>query len=85
VVEKGANGAAVIETLSKSIPGVVPQVPVGSKEQRAASVLPTIESGACYLPEQVPWIDEFVSEFSGFGGAARHDDSVDAALCANIA
>ena len=79
VVEKAANGAAVIETLQRQIPGVIAQVPAGSKEQRAASVVPTVESGACYLPEGAAWVDDLVEEFASFPG--KHDDVVD---CAEI-
>ncbi|MDB4963370.1 MAG: putative phage-related terminase [Myxococcales bacterium] len=82
-VEKAANGAAVIETLSKSLPGVVPQIPIGSKAQRLASVVPTLESGACLLPESANFIAELVEEFQTFPG--RHDDQVDCAVWALLA
>lgn len=82
VIEKAANGAAVIETLAKEIPGVVAQVPVGGKAQRLASVVPTIESASCYLPESAAWVADLVEEFQTFPG--RHDDMVDAAVWALI-
>ena len=30
------------------------------KEQRAASIVPTVESGSCYLPEFAPWVGDVV-------------------------
>jgi phage terminase large subunit-like protein len=53
---------------------VVPQISVGSKEQRAAAIVPTVESGACYLPEGAAFTFDFVEEFAGFLGAAKHGD-----------
>ena len=75
LVEKAANGAAIIESLQKAIPGVVAMKPRGSKRQRAAAVAPAVESGACYLPLGWPGLVEFVEELAG---ASNHDDMLDA-------
>lgn len=83
IIEKAANGAAVIETLAKQIPNVIPQIPQGKKEQRAAAVAPTVESGSCYLPAGAAWLDDFVDECATFPG--KHDDQVDALAWALIA
>ena len=79
LIEKAANGAAVIETLQKAIPGVVAVKPIGKKEARIGSIAPAVESGACYLPLGAPWLGDFVEELAG---ATAHDDQADAAAYA---
>lgn len=77
-VEDAANGAAVIATLRRTIPGIVAVKPMGGKESRAASISPLVEAGNVFLPspEICPWIRDFVEECAGFPNAA-HDDQVD--------
>jgi predicted phage terminase large subunit-like protein len=79
VVEKAANGAAIIEQLRKVLPGVVAVKPIGSKAARLAAVAPTVESGACHLPLGAPWLEDFVEEMAG---GSKHDDDQDAAAYA---
>lgn len=76
LIEKAANGAAVIETLRSRVPGVIGVKPIGNKDQRLAAVSPTIESGCCYLPLGASWLTDFVEEMAG---ATKHDDVRDAA------
>lgn len=79
LVEDKANGPAVISSLARTIPGIVPEEPAGSKEARAAAVSPLVEAGNVYLPpaEIAPWVDGFIEECASFPNAA-HDDQVDA-------
>lgn len=79
LVEDKANGPAVIDSLRKEIGGLVPVMPQGSKEARAAAVSPQIEAGNVYLPDPsiAPWIGEFIEECAAFPNGA-HDDQVDA-------
>jgi predicted phage terminase large subunit-like protein len=79
LIEDAANGPAVIESLTNEIPGIIPITPGGTKEQRAAAVLPLWEAGNIWLPEasHAPWINDFVEEHAAFP-AGRHDDQVDA-------
>lgn len=79
VVEKAANGAAVIEQLRKVLPGVIAVKPIGSKAARIAAVAPAVESGACHLPLGAPWLEDFIEELAG---ATKHDDAQDAAAYA---
>lgn len=81
LIEKAANGAATIETLSKRITGVVAQKPIGKKAQRLAAVAPTVESGCCYLPLGASWLGDFVEELAG---ATNHDDQCDTTAYALI-
>ena len=75
-VEEAANGAAVIDVLRTEIPGIIAVRPEGGKEARAASIQPEVHAGNVYLPEGVPWIHDFVAEFSSFP-RGKHDDIVD--------
>ncbi|TFI68780.1 hypothetical protein CKN82_06995 [Carnobacterium divergens] len=77
-IEDKANGSAVIEMLSKKIPGIVPVNPQGGKEVRANAVSPFWESGNVYVPHPLwkPWIDEVLDELQSFPNGV-HDDDVD--------
>ena len=86
LVEKSANGPAVISALQHRIPGLVAVTPKAgggssdnSKRGRAQAIIHLIESGNVYLPTPAlaPWIDDFLSEFSAFPSGA-HSDQVDA-------
>jgi predicted phage terminase large subunit-like protein len=79
LVEDKANGPAVISSLARKVPGIVPEEPVGSKMARASAVSPLVEAGNVYLPpaELAPWVDGFIEECAAFPNAA-HDDQVDA-------
>jgi predicted phage terminase large subunit-like protein len=75
LIEKAANGAAVIEALRARIAGVIALKPRGSKAARLSAIAPAVESGACYLPLGAAWLPEFVEELAG---ASKHDDEADA-------
>lgn len=79
LVEDKANGSAVIDSLNKRIPGIIPVTPHESKEARAAAVTPFIEAGNVHLPRPAiaAWVDGLVEEAAAFPNAA-HDDRVDA-------
>lgn len=79
LVEDKANGPAVIAQLNRTVPGIVPEEPHGSKEARAAAVSPLAEAGNVWLPapELAPWVTDLIEEAAGFPNAA-HDDRVDA-------
>lgn len=79
LVEDKANGTAVINSLSRTVPGLVPVEPDGSKEARASAVSPFVEAGQVFLPapELAPWVAGFIEEHAAFP-AGTHDDQVDA-------
>jgi predicted phage terminase large subunit-like protein len=79
LVEDKANGPAVIAALRRTVPGIVPEEPHGSKEARAAAVSPLVEAGNVYLPspELAPWVGGFIEEAAAFPNGAN-DDQVDA-------
>lgn len=81
LIEKKANGAAVINVLKEKVSGLKPVIPSGSKENRARAVTPEIESGHVYLPHPSDpgneWVQDFLSEVRNFPHDAA-DDQVDA-------
>lgn len=78
LVEDKANGPAVISTLKREIPGIIPISPDGGKEVRANAVTPFFESGNVHIPDPTlaPWVNDYVEELISFP-AGKHDDQVD--------
>jgi len=76
LVEEKANGAAVIETLTDEIAGVLPINPEGGKAARAFAMQPSHQAGNIWLPDSSvePNIEDFVSTCSKFTGADGGDD-----------
>lgn len=85
LVEDKANGPAIIDVMRKKISGLKPVEPRGSKEARARSVTPEVESGNVYLPlppadgarGEYAWVHDFLAEARSFP-TGEHDDQVDA-------
>lgn len=81
LVEKKANGAAALSVLRDKISGLKPISPTASKEVRARSITPEVESGNVYLPHPSDpgneWVTDLLSELRNFPHDA-HDDQVDA-------
>lgn len=81
LIEKKANGAAIIDTLKDTIPGLIPVNPTASKEARARAITPEVESGNVYLPHPGDpgneWVAELLSELRNFPHDVA-DDQVDA-------
>jgi predicted phage terminase large subunit-like protein len=76
LIEDKANGTAVIELLRHEIEGLIPVNPEGGKMVRAQAVSPQVEAGNVYLPENAPWVHDFIEECAAFDKGA-HDDQVD--------
>jgi predicted phage terminase large subunit-like protein len=76
LVEDTANGPAVIDTLSREIPGLIAVKPDGGKVARMQAVSPTIEAGNAYLPDAsiAPWVQEVIEEAAVFPNGAYDDD-----------
>lgn len=81
LVEKKANGAALINTVRDQIAGIKPINPTTSKENRARAITPECESGNVFLPHPSDpgneWVNDLLSELRNFPHDA-HDDQVDA-------
>ena len=78
LVEKKANGAAIIDMLTRWVSGLIPVEPIGNKEQRALAVEPYVTAGNIFIPEakDAPWVDKFVLECAQFPHG-KHDDAGD--------
>lgn len=82
LVEDRANGPALIQMLHREIAGIIPVPAKGSKDARLQKVIPAIEAGNVFLPQnpddtRAKWVWEFIEECAGFPNVA-HDDQLDA-------
>jgi len=79
LIEEKANGAALVDELSREFPGVLPWVPdrYGDKVSRAQVVTVYWAAGNIWLPADEPWIGDWIAEVCAFPAAA-FDDRVDA-------
>jgi len=76
LIEDKANGSAIISTLKRKFSGIIPINPTASKESRAQAVAPLFEAGNVYLPEDAPYILDYIEEMVAFPNGS-HDDQVD--------
>jgi predicted phage terminase large subunit-like protein len=76
IVERAAAGYGIIDRLSGILP-IIPLIPKGSKEDRAASVCSLVNRGMVELPTQAPWLSAFLEELTSFP-LGRTKDQVDA-------
>lgn len=78
-VENRANGPAVINALSRELPGLIPIEPEGSKSARASAISPLVFSKDVVLPaaKLLPNVEELREEAVNFPAGA-HDDTIDA-------
>lgn len=80
LVEKKANGAALLSMVKSKVPGVVgfnPD-PHGSKAQRFKSTTPFIEAGNVFFPSNLraKWSDDVINQMCRFP-KAKNDEHVD--------
>lgn len=80
LVEDKANGSAVIDSLRRTVPGLIAVNPKESKQARASAAAPFIEARNVGLPTPrlAPWVAAFVDEAAAFPNGT-HDDQVDCA------
>lgn len=78
LVEKKANGPAIISSLKSVISGIIPITPKGSKEARLEAVSPEFKAGNVFIPnpKNKNWVHDYVEELVAFP-ASKHDDQVD--------
>lgn len=75
LIEDKANGSAIINVLQKEM-FCIPVNPKGGKVARVNAVSPAIESGHVYVPENAPWLGDYLDQWTAFPAGA-HDDMVD--------
>lgn len=77
-IETGGHGRAVMQVLDgKHNLNLMAVTPRGDKETRVARASATIEKRCIFLPEEAPWLGEFMHELMAFPHG-KHDDQVDA-------
>lgn len=79
LIEDKANGPAVIDMLKRSVHGLIPVEPDGSKLARAHAVTYLWEARNVFLPSEdiCPWVKDYTGELTAFPASAN-DDQVDA-------
>lgn len=76
LIERKANGQAVIDTMNSEIGGLTAIDDNSNWMVRANAMLPYVASGNWYLLDGAPWLTAYVSEFAMFPNGA-HDDRID--------
>lgn len=76
-VEAKANGEAIMNVLSSSVPGIIGVCPKESKVARAHAVSPLFRAGNVWIPKNELWVYDYEDELTKFPNA-EHDDQVDA-------
>lgn len=77
-IEDKASGISLIQDLRQetTLPIIAYNPGQNDKQVRAAAATPTVESGNCFLPEGVSWVEDFIREHESFPDG-DHDDQVD--------
>jgi predicted phage terminase large subunit-like protein len=77
LVEDKASGQSLIQELRRETGLPIIPVPVDSdKIVRASAATPMVEAGRVALPEDAPWVADWIEEHAAFPNGA-HDDQVD--------
>ena len=81
-IEDKASGQSLIQELKReSGMSIIPYKVVHDKVARVNAILPIIEGGRVFIPDQSEWLDAFIDESVSFPNG-NHDDQVDAATMA---
>ena len=75
-IEDKVSGTGLIQTLKREGIPIVPIQRSTDKVVRAYDAAPLIESGNVMLPQNAPWLADYLAEFSAFPNGT-HDDQVD--------
>jgi predicted phage terminase large subunit-like protein len=77
LIEDRASGTQLIqELLADGLYSVKGIEPTGDKVMRLHAQTATIENGFVFIPDEAPWVDEYLHELTAFPNA-KHDDQVD--------
>jgi predicted phage terminase large subunit-like protein len=75
-IEDKVSGTGLIQTIRREGVPVIPVQRGTDKITRAYDAAPHVESGNVYLPQNAPWLSEFLQEASYFPNG-KHDDQLD--------
>ena len=76
LVEDRASGQSLIQDLRSTGLPIVPIRVDSDKVSRAQAITAIVEAGNVYLPDEAPWLDDFVMEMAAFPSGV-YDDVVD--------
>jgi predicted phage terminase large subunit-like protein len=77
LIEDRASGQSLIQELTRATRLPVKAIRIDrDKLTRAHAVTPLIEAGKVFLPDQAPWLADYLDELAAFP-SAPHDDFVD--------
>lgn len=77
VIEDRGSGTSLIQELNRDYIRPIAINPKGDKLSRVQAITPYLERGEVLLPENTPWIDDFLAETATYP-QGRYDDQVDA-------
>lgn len=77
LVEEKSSGIQLVQELKRErVAGVEPINPTGDKYQRLYNQTPLMASGRFFLPQQAPWLRDYIHELITFP-RGRYNDQVD--------
>jgi predicted phage terminase large subunit-like protein len=78
-IEDKVSGTGLIQQLIRRGIPVMPIERIRDKYTRLLDILPFIRTGQVYLPQNAPWLDDFITECAEFSPEMNHahDDQVD--------
>jgi predicted phage terminase large subunit-like protein len=75
VIEDKSTGSSLIQELPNEGVACLGQLPVGDKVMRASVESPAIHAGMVYIPEEAPWLHDYLTEAGAFPNATK--DQID--------
>lgn len=77
LIEDKASGQNTIQELRRetTLPIIAFNIGTNDKEERANLATPTVEAGNVYLPEEAPWLVEFIDALAVFPNGKHDEDS----------
>lgn len=76
IIENKASGTPAIQELRTAHMPIIPYMPVKSKVARAEAISPVFKNGYVVLPDEAPWLKEWIDEHTAFP-YGNFDDWVD--------
>jgi len=76
LIEDRASGTQLIQELKREGLNVEAASPTDDKRMRVWAQTATMEQGKVHLPNEAPWLDDYLRELTGFPNL-RYDDQVD--------
>lgn len=83
LIEDKANGSAAMSQLRLQIPGIIPVLPLGSKEDRLSAASFIFEAGNVYFPKYADFLEDVENELFNFPLSKTDDicDTISQVIC----